>query len=106
MSMRLPELIFWTSTAVAVGSYAIYPPLIWCLSKLFGRAPQPPEVSTDQLPSATLLIAAHDEQAVIADRLDNALAMDYPPGRLRIVVASDGSTDGTADVVRGFAVRG
>src|SRR5437868_1291235 len=102
-SMRLPVLIFWTSTAVAVGSYAIYPPLIWCLSKLFGRAPQSPEVSADQLPSATLLIAAHDEESVIADRLNNALAMDYPSGRLQIVVASDGSIDGTADIVGGFA---
>src|ERR1051325_9090651 len=53
-----------------------------------------------------LLIAAHNEAEVIGERLENALALDYPAGRLEIVVASDGSRDATAAIVRSFADRG
>src|SRR5207244_3480535 len=54
----------------------------------------------------TLLIAAHDEAEVIGERLENALAVDYPAGKFEIVVASDGSSDATAAIVRSFADRG
>jgi cellulose synthase/poly-beta-1,6-N-acetylglucosamine synthase-like glycosyltransferase len=54
----------------------------------------------------SVLIAAHNEEAVIAERIQNALAMDYPPDKLEIVVASDGSEDGTAEIVRRFAYLG
>jgi cellulose synthase/poly-beta-1,6-N-acetylglucosamine synthase-like glycosyltransferase len=52
-----------------------------------------------------LLIAAYNEETVIADKLANACALDYPAELLDIVVASDGSTDGTNDSVRRFAPR-
>ncbi len=57
-------------------------------------------------PRVVLVIAAHDEEAVIGERLENALALDYPAGRLEIVVTSDASTDRTHDIVRSFAARG
>lgn len=62
------------------------------------RAPITPKVS--------LVIAAYNEEAAIADRLENALAVDYPGDRLEIIVASDGSTDGTEAIARRFAGRG
>jgi cellulose synthase/poly-beta-1,6-N-acetylglucosamine synthase-like glycosyltransferase len=52
------------------------------------------------------LIAAHNEELVIAERLENALALDYPKERLEVVVASDGSSDGTNDIVRRYHDRG
>lgn len=58
------------------------------------------------LPDVALLIAAYNEERVIAEKLENSLALDYPPGRLHIAVAADGSDDATADIVRGFAGRG
>ena len=48
-----------------------------------------------ELPTVSLIVAAYDEGAVIARKVANALALDYPRERLRIVVASDGSADGT-----------
>jgi glycosyltransferase involved in cell wall biosynthesis len=48
----------------------------------------------------SVLIAAHNEEDVIAERIANALALDYPADRLEIVVASDGSTDGTVELAR------
>jgi cellulose synthase/poly-beta-1,6-N-acetylglucosamine synthase-like glycosyltransferase len=52
------------------------------------------------LPRVALIVAAHDEAAVIEAKLRNALDLDYPRDRLEIVVASDGSTDGTVDRAR------
>jgi cellulose synthase/poly-beta-1,6-N-acetylglucosamine synthase-like glycosyltransferase len=57
-------------------------------------------------PEVALVITAHNEESVIAERLENALRQDYPRERLDIVVASDGSTDGTAGAVASFAERG
>jgi cellulose synthase/poly-beta-1,6-N-acetylglucosamine synthase-like glycosyltransferase len=51
-------------------------------------------------------VCAHNEAASIAAKLENALALDWPPGRLEILVASDGSTDATETIVRSFAPRG
>jgi cellulose synthase/poly-beta-1,6-N-acetylglucosamine synthase-like glycosyltransferase len=53
-----------------------------------------------------LLISAHDEEDVIADKLRNSLALDYPRDKLEIIVASDGSTDRTSLIVDGFKSRG
>src|SRR5262249_44553034 len=56
-------------------------------------------------PSVTMIIPAHDEEDVIAARLDNLLALDYPREQLEIVVASDASTDGTDAIVKQYAER-
>ena len=60
----------------------------------------------DALPKVALVITAHNEADVIAEKLENALALDYPRELLRIVVTSDASSDGTDDIVRSFADRG
>lgn len=53
-----------------------------------------------QPPRVSLIIAAHDEEAVIAAKVANALALDYPRERLEVIVASDGSTDRTVELAR------
>jgi cellulose synthase/poly-beta-1,6-N-acetylglucosamine synthase-like glycosyltransferase len=50
-----------------------------------------------ELPRVSLIVAAHDEEDVIERRVRDALALDYPRDRLEIMVASDGSTDGTVE---------
>lgn len=97
---------FWSCAGLVVYAYAIYPILIWALSRGMGRAPAPDEVPDDKLPGTSLLIAAHDEEAVIEGTLRAALAIDYPPGKFEVIVASDGSTDSTARIVRQFAEDG
>lgn len=57
-------------------------------------------------PTVSLVIAAYNEEKVIREKLENSLALDYPKDRFEIVVASDGSTDATNDIVRDFADRG
>ena len=93
---------FWMSVAFLLYIYGGYAVLVAMVGRLRGRDVR----RGDVIPAATLIIAAYNEEAVIAERLDNALAMAYPPEQLQIIVASDGSSDGTADVVRRYAGRG
>src|SRR5262249_21725381 len=51
----------------------------------------------------SLLVAAYNESKVINAKLKNSLALDYPKEKLEIVIASDGSTDGTAELASHFA---
>lgn len=54
------------------------------------------------LPRATVLIAAYNAGPHIQERINNILASDFPPDRLSVVVASDGSTDDTVRLVREY----
>jgi cellulose synthase/poly-beta-1,6-N-acetylglucosamine synthase-like glycosyltransferase len=96
------------AAALAIVAYAYvgYPFIIWGLSRLFGRVPFHTDVSVDQFPRMSLLIAAYNEAAHIRERIENALQLDYPAGKLQIVVASDGSDDATNAIVRAYARRG
>jgi len=100
------EILFWICFALVVYTYPGYPLVIRCLAAVFGRRAAPKDLPTSSLPKLSLLVAAHNEASIIAARIANALAMDYPRDRLEIVVATDGCTDGTAEVVKGFAEQG
>ena len=96
------EAVFWGAIAVVVYVYVGYPCLIFLLAHLRPR----PVGKAPHLPTVSFVIAAYNEAAVIARKLENTLALDYPPDRLEIMVVSDGSTDATEDIVRtGFAER-
>jgi cellulose synthase/poly-beta-1,6-N-acetylglucosamine synthase-like glycosyltransferase len=82
--------------------YVGYPLLVWVLARAFGREP----IRGDIAPMVSLLIPAYNEEAHIEQKLRNSLALDYPKAQLEIVVASDGSTDQTNAIARGFAAQG
>ncbi|MEM9314762.1 MAG: glycosyltransferase [Pseudomonadota bacterium] len=82
--------------------FVAYPLLLWFRAV---AAPRPVD-GRDWTPSVDLIICAHNEEDAIEARLENALALDYPRDQLRIRVASDGSDDGTGQLVRSFATRG
>lgn len=63
-------------------------------------------VAAHSAPSVALIVAAFNEREVIASKIENALALDYPAGSLRVIVVADGSTDETAQVARRFEARG
>jgi hypothetical protein len=70
------------------------------------RKRNPPLPDPAALPSVSLIIAAYNEERVLAGKLVNSLSLDYPPDRLEILVASDGSTDRTEAIARAFEGRG
>jgi cellulose synthase/poly-beta-1,6-N-acetylglucosamine synthase-like glycosyltransferase len=104
LTSGLIEFLFWTSCAAVTFAYLGYPLFILLLARLFGRKAVSPELA--ELPSISLLIAAHNEEAEIEARILNVLALDYPADKLEIVIASDGSTDRTNEIVRRYASRG
>lgn len=102
-----PASTWWWPLAGALALLAYchvgYPLLLGGLTLLARKREAP---SSPDTPSVTLIIAAFNEQDVIAAKVENALALDYPPGLLRVIVAADGSTDDTATVARRFESRG
>jgi cellulose synthase/poly-beta-1,6-N-acetylglucosamine synthase-like glycosyltransferase len=80
-----------------------YPAGAIVLSRLFGRERHYPD---SDLPTTTVVVAAYNEEAVIAERIENLLSIDYPRDRLSVIVAADGSDDRTAGIARSYARRG
>ena len=97
------EIILWASLGLVAYCYIVYPLVIWICSRLFGRVPSAAALDDRNLPFVTLLIAAHNEERWITARLRNALEQDYPPDKLDVLVASDGSRDATVQIVSQFA---
>jgi cellulose synthase/poly-beta-1,6-N-acetylglucosamine synthase-like glycosyltransferase len=92
------EIIFWASLAALVWSHVLYPLAAAALARLRAR----PVRAGDQLPSVAVIIPAYNEEPVIARRIENLLALDYPRDRLELVVTSDASTDRTHEIVERF----
>ena len=88
--------VFWGALGVVVYVYAGYPLLIAVLARL---RPQSVRKGSD-LPTVSFIIAAYNEESAIEAKLHNTLAIDYPPEKFEIIVASDGSTDRTDEIVR------
>ena len=95
-------LLFWLCIALVAYGYAGFPLLI-CLRGLVWRRPYR---EADIEPAVSIIIAVHNERAVIADKLQNVLALDYPRRKLEILIASDGSDDGTNHTVRQYSRQG
>ncbi|HWA54391.1 MAG TPA: glycosyltransferase family 2 protein [Solirubrobacterales bacterium] len=96
--MQFVALLFWLSAAGIVYTHLGYPLLLRLLVAL-RRAPETPPAVED-LPRVSLIVAAYDEEEVIAAKVADALALDYPRERLEVIVASDGSADATAERAR------
>ncbi len=92
------ETLFWLAFASAFYAYFGYPLLLLMLPRRRWR-----EDDAAPLPSVTLIIPAHNEEAVIGAKLDNTLALDYPRDRLEILLVSDGSTDRTVEIAKARA---
>jgi cellulose synthase/poly-beta-1,6-N-acetylglucosamine synthase-like glycosyltransferase len=113
-------ILFWLSAGLIVYTHLGYPLVLWILVRLRGRpaggavgGPIPEEAlatgGDGGCPAATgpagrprvsLIIPAYDEEEVIAAKVANALALDYPRELLEVIVASDGSSDATVERAR------
>jgi glycosyltransferase involved in cell wall biosynthesis len=111
------EIVLWTTLALIVWTQLGYAAVLVLLARVLrgqgggndaastaersGALPGPTALgsapATDAtLPAVSLIVAAHDEQAVIGEKVQDALALDYPRERLEVVVACDGCADATA----------
>lgn len=73
------------------------------LNRIFGRQRHPyADVDDANWPSLTVLVAAHNEEAVVADILKALLEADYPADKLAIIPVNDRSTDRTREIIDSF----
>lgn len=100
--MPLPELIFWLTIGIVIYTYIGYPFLIFLLSLFINNKVNKKDIE----PAVTFLITAYNEEKSIKQKLENTLSLDYPREKLEIIVASDGSTDRTDEIIKEFGDKG
>lgn len=97
--MTLALVVFWLCFAVCIYIYFGYPLLLWILSRVRPRAVREQDVT----PKATFIICVFNEEGVIGEKIRNTLGLDYPPEQIEVLVVSNGSTDGTNEIVRNWS---
>ncbi len=90
--------LFWASLGALLWTHLLYPLAASLLARVRPRCVDARPIE----PTVTVVVAAHNEEAVIARRLENLLALDYPAGKLELVVTSDASTDRTEEIAAGY----
>lgn len=106
--MPWTEIVGWMLIAapLVLGGYAFiaYPTIVWLWSRTQPRYEPPPAPAVDsEWPELTVLIVAYNEASRLGRTLEHALAVDYPPERLHVLVVSDCSSDGTDELVLSYA---
>lgn len=99
------QIAFWTALAVVFYSYFGYGVHLWLLRAVWpgARRHRAPERQSDaECPGVALVIAAYNEEDFIEEKLRDTRALDYPAGKLTVYIVTDGSTDATAALARGF----
>jgi cellulose synthase/poly-beta-1,6-N-acetylglucosamine synthase-like glycosyltransferase len=99
--MIVVETLFWVSLAALAWTHALYP----ATAALAARARPHPFRPGKWTPTVAVIVAAHDEEAVIERRIENLKALDYPADRLDVVVVSDASSDRTEELAERAGAR-
>ena len=86
--------IFWLSLSGVLYTYVGYPTIMWMMSKLRPK----PWIATPVIPSVSIVLAVHNGVALLPRQIQHLLALDYPHIS-EIIIVSDGSTDGTGEVL-------
>lgn len=104
--MNYIETIFWISIALLFYSYVGYGMIVYGILRvrnLFNRKKERPNlIKQGSLPNATILIAAYNEIDCISEKVQNTLALEYPENKLQVMFVTDGSDDGTPDLLKRF----
>ncbi|MGD9735489.1 MAG: glycosyltransferase [Solirubrobacterales bacterium] len=94
-------ILFWLSVSLLAYTHLGYPLLLAFVARTRMSDQRRTRALADaELPTVSLIVPAYDEEEVIAAKVANALALDYPRDRLQLIVASDGSSDRTAELAR------
>jgi cellulose synthase/poly-beta-1,6-N-acetylglucosamine synthase-like glycosyltransferase len=95
-------LAFWVAVSLLAYVYVGYPLIAWMRARVHAKAHR--QVAAE--PMVTVVVVAYNEAQRIERRIENLLSLDYPRAKLEILVASDGSTDGTDGRARWFERAG
>lgn len=91
--------IFWLALAVIFYTYVGYAVVVWAWARLARRSA--PAAAAFE-PDVTLVVPAYNEAAILADKVRNCLALDYPAAKLNLLFITDGSTDNSGEVLAAF----
>jgi cellulose synthase/poly-beta-1,6-N-acetylglucosamine synthase-like glycosyltransferase len=97
---------FWVSLLAISYAYVGYPAVLWLVSRSGALRGRRASGQDAHLPSVTIIVSAFNEEKVIGEKIANTLSLDYPQDLLEIVIASDGSSDRTCEIVTAFANKG
>ena len=103
--MKSLEITFWLSLIIVFYTYLGYGIVLYLLVKikeLFSKQKTKALPAKENLPEVTLFITAFNEEAVVKDKMDNCLALDYPNDKLKIVWVTDGSNDNTNELLKAY----
>lgn len=92
-------ILFWAGLIGVAHTYILYPLSLLLIAR---RSLPPPDEPTDW-PKISILVPAYNEEAHIAAKIDNCLALEYAPEKIEVLVGSDCSTDRTGEIVRGYS---
>lgn len=95
------KFLFWFFFLLILYVYLGYPLILWLISVFFHRKVKKSPIE----PTVSILISAYNEEKFIGPTIENKLALDYPDEKREIIVVSDGSSDGTEDIVRSYSNR-
>ena len=98
--MTALAIVFWISVGLVLYAHAGYFLLLWVVDRLRPGRRASAGAEIGELPAVSVIVAAYAEAEVIARRLSNLRALDYPPALLEVIVACDGSPDDTAQRAR------
>ena len=93
-------ILFWTAALLIIYTYIGFPLFVLLRGHFWSRPYKREELTSP--PSVSIVISAYNEAKTIAEKLDNILSLEYPRTKLEVVIASDGSTDGTDTIVERY----
>ena len=100
------KILFWAMLLIVFYTYIGYGILLYIiiqLKRLFAGKPREAVLpADDKLPTMTLMICAYNEEDVVAEKMENTLALDYPRDKFRIMWVTDGSNDGTNELLKAY----
>lgn len=111
------KIVFFVCLFLVVYVYALYPAVIFVLAsmargKRVSRGGKPGSDGParidhgQELPSVSIVLSAFNEESIIEERIKNCLSVDYPSSKMEILIASDGSTDRTNEIVEAYSEAG
>ena len=100
------KILFWATLVIVFYTYLGYGILLYLIiriKRLVKGSPTPTPMPTDEeLPTMTLMICAYNEQDVVAEKMENTRALDYPKDKFRVMWVTDGSNDRTNELLAAY----
>ena len=100
------KILFWATLLIVFYTYIGYGILLYIIIRLKrllkGEPLQAAMPADEDLPTMTLMICAYNEEEVVAEKMENTLALDYPKDKLRIMWVTDGSNDRTNELLKAY----